>query len=340
MTLAQICENLRPWAECRIINKETERLSVIALTRCENTAALWLIQHDPSYLERVEDNEEQAPYASLSTNRERLLQQPGVRPHLLVDGLNAVQVGETKYRITGSTGIPIRSESWETVLLLADFLREGWNPGALLHANAETLFLSKYDLQGDFAALPPDNTIILTPNDKLDEVKFPCDYTLSFNNMETEPQSISPADGKTAWLLRLEWFDPWKHLEDTLSHYKSAKQFTPEELERHRRSIEETYANFCPRGMALPVVIYEAEQEVSMYFYERGWLNAPPKSNSAAFSVMGLFKGEDRVGPHGLPLHGAVLSELALDPRETKELSFGMAKWLCRRPQPALRLHE
>ncbi len=338
MTLAQICENLHPWDECRIINKEAAELSVIALTRCGKAAALWLIQHDPSYLERVEEAEERSPYSNLATNRERLLYQPGVSPYLPVDGLSAVQVGETKYHITGSTEIPVRSEDWETVLRLSDFLRAGWMPGALLHSNMETLFLSKYDLQGDFVALPSDDTIILMPQDKLDEVKFSCDYTLLFDT-ENELQPISPVNGKTAWLIRAEWFDPWKHLEDTLSHPQITKQFTPKELEQHRCRIEEEYAGFCPRGMALPVVIYEADQDVSLYFYERSWLNAPPKSNSSAFAVIGLFKGEKRVGPHGLPLHGVTLSELALNPRETKQLSFGMAKWICCRPQPALPLH-
>ena len=198
--------------------------------------------------------------------------------------------------------------------------------------------MSKYDLQGDFVTLPPDDTIILMPQDKFDEVKFSCDYTLLFD-MENGPQPISPVDGKTAWLIRVEWFDPWKHLEDTLSHPKITKQFTPKELEQHRSRLEEEYTDFCPHGMALPVVIYEADQDVSLYFYERSWLNAPPKSNSSAFAVMGLFKGENRIGPHGLPLHGVALSELALNPRETKQLSFGMAKWTCRRPQPALQLH-
>ena len=120
MTLAQICENLHPWDECRIINKEATELSAIALTRCGNAAALWLIQHDSSYLERVEETGERGSYASLATNRDRLLYQPGVSPHLLVDGLSAVQVGETKYRITGSSEIPVRSEDWETVLRLSD----------------------------------------------------------------------------------------------------------------------------------------------------------------------------------------------------------------------------
>ena len=88
MTLAQICENLHPWDECRIINKEATELSAIALTRCGNAAALWLIQHDSSYLERVEETGERGSYASLATNRDRLLYQPGVSPHLLVDGLS------------------------------------------------------------------------------------------------------------------------------------------------------------------------------------------------------------------------------------------------------------
>ncbi len=338
MTLAQICENLHPWDECRIVNKETKELSIVALTRYKKTATLWLIQHDPSYLERVTEAGEQTPSACPATNRERLLRRPGVNPHLPVNGLNTVRLGETEYHIAGSTEIPIRSEDWETVLTLADFLQAGWTPGALLHANTENLFLSKYDLRGDFATLPPDGTITLLPHDKLDEVKFSCNYTLLFDR-DKEPQSVSLADGKTAWILRMEWFDPWKHLEDVLSHPKITEQFTPKEIEQHRCLMEKEYVGFCPCGMAMPVVIYEADQDVSLYFYECSWLDAPPKSNSSVFAVMGLFKGEDRVGPHGLPLHGVVLSELALDPRETGELSLGMVKWTCRHPQPALRLH-
>jgi len=340
MTLEQIRSQLQAWDECRIINRTADngQLAAAALTRRGKTVTLWLVRHDETYLEMLNEAELQAihhSHVSHPTNRERLLNNnSALKSRIPIENLRAILLGKQEYPITSASQGQVHSDNLNIILAISELLREGWEPGEMAQINMESLFLSEHELRGEFEALPPEDTLTLLPNEIQDEEMIPIDCTLSFDTNNVQPHTLDIPNGKYAWIVGTEWFDPWKHLEETLSHPKIKEQFTAEELEQRRSEIEKCYSKFCPRGNAMPVVVYESEQDISLYFYDNCWLDKQSVMSGSTFAVLGLHKGEDRIGPHGLPLHAATLTELALDCKTTRKLSLGMMRLIRHYPQP------
>lgn len=344
MTLEEIRSVLQPWDESRALSQSFEadgtQFSIAALTRQGTQVTLWMVQLDAACEDELEEYEDDEPLAwdeaCPASNRDQLLERlDGALPDLPARNLNKIRLGGREYVIPRSQQWRAQEDQWETVLELSNLLRTGWEPGALGKVNVRQLFLSRYELQGSFDSLPLGKVQELHANDKLDEELLPADISLPVDS-PSQPQAVSLPEGKTAWIIRAEWFDPWKHLENTLSHPRTRARFTPEEIAEMRPALEADMEECCPRGQALPVVIYEAPEEVSLYFYEDSWLDKPapqPGGSSSAYGVVGLMKGHKRLGEHDLPLKAVTLMEAPLPPQDTPALSLSLMRWTCRRPQ-------
>ena len=85
------------------------------------------------------------------------------------------------------------------------------------------------------------------------------------------------------------------------------EQFSPEELARNKSQFEERFSKMCPKGMSYPVVEYECEEEISLQFYSKRWLEAEPIHNNSAMGF--LIKPDEPTGELGMKLKAAVIQE-------------------------------
>ena len=287
----------------------------------------------PTWQERKEAAEQldwEDPQPAPRTHREELFQREAVEAALPVENLEAVSFGSASYPLSGGQTGEVEQD-WEALLLLAALLRAGWDMGALADCPTEGMFLSRYDWREAFDAIPDtEGPLTLVPAQRDVSGLEAVDLTVPLG--DCDPISLELPDGPAVYVTGAALHDPWKQLEETFSHPKILAQFTPEELAKRRADLENLWTERCPRGMAYPVVCYEAEKDVSIQCYEGPWLDAPvprPKSGVQTGFTMILRtpREEQTYGPHGLPIKQTALSEMPVPLGRTEPIQIGAVRW-------------
>ena len=335
MLLGELKQFALPFDECRILNRQVRAgdcpVAAAAVTRRGHQVQLILLQYDPTWEERKEAAEQldwEDPQPAPRTHREELFQRPAVEAALPVESLEAVSFGGAAYPLSGGQTGEVEQD-WEALLLLAALLRAGWDPGALADCPTEGMFLSRYDWREAFAAIPDlEGPLTLMPGRRDISGLEAVDLTVPLG--DCSPISLDLPDGPAVTVTGASLHDPWKQLEETFSHPKILAQFTPEELARRRADLEKLWTERCPRGMAYPVVCYEAEEPVSIQCYAKAWLDAPLPStlHQDGFGVMLLAGRDERTsGPRGWPMKYAVLSEVPVPLESRDPIQVGAVRW-------------
>ena len=337
MLLGELRQYALPFDECRILNRQVQvgdcPVAAAAVTRRGSQVQLILLQYDPTWQERKEAAERldwEDPQPAPRTHREELFQREAVEAALPVENLEAVSFGSASYPLSGGQTGEVEQD-WEALLLLAALLRAGWDMGALADCPTEGMFLSRYDWREAFDAIPDaEGPLTLIPGDRYTSGLVSVDLALPLG--DGSPIALDLLDGPEVCVTGGFLFDPWRHLEETFSNPKLLTQFTPAELAEHRERLEREMAEHCPRGMAYPVVCYEAEKDVSIQCYEGSWLDAPvprPKSGVQTGFTMILRtpREEQTYGPHGLPIKQTALSEMPVPLGRTEPIQIGAVRW-------------
>lgn len=82
---------------------------------------------------------------------------------------------------------------------------------------------------------------------------------------------------------------------------------TSEEIAQTRLDCEEKLLEVCPRGMCFPVIEYECEDELSLQFYSRSFLDAKPLRRSSGMGF--IIRPDQPTGTLGLRLRAALIQE-------------------------------
>ena len=349
MLLGELRQYALQFDEVRLLNRQVRVgdrwVAAAALARRGEAVCLCLLQNDPTYRARREEAELldlSDPRPAPATHREQLFQRQGVEAELPVESLNTVTLGGASYEISGGETGGVVGQDWESLLLLSALLRAGWDVGGLADCDTEELFLARYDLRGAFSTLPDaEGPLTLIPGDRYTSGLVSVDLALPLG--DGSPIALDLLDGPEVCVTGGFLFDPWRHLEETFSNPKLLTQFTPAELAEHRERLEREMAEHCPRGMAYPVVCYEAEKDVSIQCYEGSWLDAPvprPKSGVQTGFTMILRtpREEQTYGPHGLPIKQTALSEMPVPLGRTEPIQIGAVRWHRREPAAPLTL--
>jgi len=99
------------------------------------------------------------------------------------------------------------------------------------------------------------------------------------------------------------WEETMKSFDDPLL----AEQFAASERNKHKADFERHFTAICPKDMCFLVIEYECEEDISLRFQSREWLNATIQDN---ISCMGfLIKPEKKTGILGLPLKTSIMAE-------------------------------
>ena len=346
MLLGELRQYALPFDECRILNRQVQvgdcPVAAAAVTRRGSQVQLILLQYDPTWQERKEAAERldwEDPQPAPRTHREELFQREAVEAALPVENLEAVSFGSASYPLSGGQTGEVEQD-WEALLLLAALLRAGWDMGALADCPTEGMFLSRYDWWEAFDAIPDtEGPLTLVPAQRDVSGLEAVDLTVPLG--DCDPISLELPDGPAVYVTGASLHDPWKQLEETFSHPKILAQFTPEELAKRRADLENLWTERCPRGMAYPVVCYEAEKDVSIQCYEGSWLDAPvprPESGICNGYAYILMDRDAPLGPHRLPVKQAVLPEVTAPLESTKPIQIGAVRWYKREARKPLTL--
>ncbi len=170
----------------------------------------------------------------------------------------------------------------EHAILLAEFIKAGWNCP-------------------DFADYNPDNiyilTCILSENEDMD---FSQKIILSFRpdskrHLAEIPlllqqgdinKEIELPDGRKVYIRKVSPFDLHKHTEEIFSHEKIINSFSPKELEEKKKEIDESNEKLCPKGQCFITVEYEAPENISIDIKTVKTLDSRISHSGGAFGII------------------------------------------------------
>lgn len=266
-------------------------------------------------------------YASMAESEEELFDAPGrpetnrmiMRVDRKIDAINPfhsvskVFIGEREFEVSSLAHGRLSKDDWEHVLLIAKFLDNGWQPNGIDYQNINMLFLASLKLEGDYTSIPPiksdpDLRFVMREHCVSHQVEKP--VTLVIGDKYPDKLIFHDAEtGEEHWMQinRVYLSDMWEEMDKVLDDPKLKEQMSPEQITKARSDFENMFSSFCPRGMYLPVVEYECEEDITLQFYSKAYLDAKPSNNGGCFGF--IVRPEKSRGILGYKLKASVLQE-------------------------------
>lgn len=321
----------------RVIGKAVEMNGamnhVMGLILSEGRLKLCVLQYDETFAERAEEAEIAAlnEYARPPrTNRERMQEDSSLSP---AEGLHSfcqtVWIAGRGYSCEGAEQTRCADNQWETLLLLARFLKSGWNPGQLKGVNLDNLWLATIDLAGEFQEMPEtgsDPELRFEFDEVYDDMAAEIPLTLSFEDGYTCHFGLEdPATGErhAVSIQKAYLYDVRGEMRKLMEDPASFGDLPPVEHARIRSDLESNLSKICPEGMCFPVVEYECAQHLSIGLSSSAWLDTEPNDNIPGMIFM--VQPEQNKGLSGLPLKTAVIMEPF--PPDTERIQAEVYKW-------------
>ena len=319
MNLQHLQELVNRVDEVKIIGRTAELMGVIyhviGLMRYEQRLQLFALRYDEKYAASVKEAEcLNTPYKRPESNREVWSVGPKNRWEDVFHAVRSVTIGDTQWTVKGSSGRRCRLQDWENAVILTEFLRNGWDPAGIGLQDIDSLFLTAIEFVEAYDAIPdfgenPKLLLQSAPTSTAGLVELPVTLTVGGDY----PEKLWFKDqttGETYWAqinsvyLHDIWSEMMKNFDDPLY----TERFTAEEIEKAKQDYERHCATVCPRGMCLPAVEYECEEDITLQFYSKAWLEAEPViSNSATGIIMATT--DQKLGVSGLKLKIALIQE-------------------------------
>lgn len=318
MNIKYLQDLLSRIGEVKVIGKYKEIGNVVCniagIVRYSSKLRLIILEYDEQYRQQVEEREiaelsdlTQAP----ETNRMMLKRRDEVtQPFRFIE---SVIMGDIKFDVIGSESRRISSQEGESILFLSELLRNGWNPEGIDYQNMDMLFLTSIELAGDFTKIPnfdkntqlrfimgwdTDTYLLEEPITLVVEGKY--NEKLWLNNKDTK-------EAHWAQINRVYLMDMWDEMEKTFSNPKLLEHMTKEEIPKAKKDFEEKFLQICPKGMCYPVVEYESEEDISLQFYTKQYLDSLPANNNGGIGF--IIRPEKSTGILGKKLKAAIIQE-------------------------------
>lgn len=289
---------------------------VMGLVRRGTDMRLMVLQYDERYPFSIEESE---PAESLDspgmpdTNRALLRSAGKSDPFIPFQSVPKVFIGDKAYDVQGTETRRLSKQDWEHLLLIVRFLNLGWRPNDVDDLSMDRLFLTGLKLEGAYSAIPdfgpdPELQVWMAPRRVTHQVEKPVTLTVGGHY----PEKIVFRDlsgGEEHWVQinRVYLLDVWEEMEKILADPVLQEQRTPAEIARARRECEQFLPEICPRGMCFPVVEYECEDDITLQFYAKSYLDAKPACGSRAMGF--IVRPQQPAGMLGLKLKAAVIQE-------------------------------
>lgn len=318
MNIKYLQEQLSRIDEVKIIGKAKEINGVIynvaALVRYGTDLRLIIIDYDEQYRQQIEDREmSESCEERHKPETNRILIKSREHDFKPLRTIKSVIIGSKEFEVSGSEGSGLSVQDGESIVLLTELLRCGWNPEGIDFQRIDNLYLTSVELKGEFSKISEieENPRLhfTMRNDSIAHiVEHPVKLTV--NGEYTEKLWLkSKKTGEENWVQinKVYLQDMWSEMEKTFSQPKLLERMTPEEIEKAKKDFEKHFIKICPKGMCFPIVEYECDESISLEFHSTKYLESQPVSNG---SSMGFIVSSDKkTGILGMKLKVAVIQE-------------------------------
>lgn len=129
----------------------------LGLIRQRETVSLVFLQYNAAYnelLETAQIFELNDGVQACATNRD-MLRKEQYAAHFpdAFEGSHTLFIGDASYTINITETGALRMQDWESLVLIAAFLCDGWQPESFLQLSYENLFFSRLELTGSYSTL-------------------------------------------------------------------------------------------------------------------------------------------------------------------------------------------
>lgn len=289
--------------------------NIMGLVRHGREMRLLMLQYDESFRQKIEQSEaEELPDAPVMPESNRMfLRGQTTEPKNPFRSVLKVFIGESEFKVDFTELRRLGAQDWEHLLLVARFLENGWQPDGIDHQDVDLLFLASLKLFGDYNSIPeigqdPQLRFVMGPYNVTFQVEKPVELVIGGRY----PDKLIFQDAVTGvehWvhINRVYLMDMWEEAERIFSASELREKMAPDEIDKARQDFEKRLAEICPRGMCFPVVEYECEEEISLQFHTRSYLDAKPVHRNSGMAI--LSRPEQPSGVLGFKLKASVIQE-------------------------------
>jgi len=290
--------------------------NVMGIVHHDMEMQLLILQYDESYQQRIEESEGAELFDAPNTpesNRMMLhidRKNDAIHPF---DSVSKVFIDGKEFQVYRSECRQLSTEDWEHILILTKFLNNGWQPNDIDYQNINMLFLTSLILEGEYLSIPalsqnPELRFIMGPRHVVHQVEKPITLVVG----EQYPDKLlfrDAATGSEHWaqINRVYLSDMWAEMDEVFSNPKFQEQMTSEEINQARLDFEKKFSEICPKGMCFPIIEYECEEDISLLFYSKSYLDAKPLHRSGTMGF--IVRPDQPTGILGLKLKAAVIQE-------------------------------
>ncbi|HOQ37897.1 MAG TPA: hypothetical protein PKW03_09195 [Acetivibrio sp.] len=319
MNIGYLREILPGIDEIKVIGKNANVdgviCNVMGIIRQGTQIRLLVLQYDESYQQSIEEREEAELFQDPDTPRTNrmALSERETQAKNPFDSILKVFIDEREFNVCTLECRRLNIHEWESILTIAEFLKNGWQPDEIDYQDIEMMFLSSLELEGDYTSIPvfdqnPRMRFVRGEYCVVHQVEKPITLVVGGKY----PDKLFFRDKNTGaqhWVQinRVYLLDMWEQMEKTLNDPKLQEHMTSEEINRARLDFEKRFSQICPRGMYFPVIEYECEEDISLQFYSQAYLDASPIERGTSIGF--ILTPDQPTGILGLKLKAAVIQE-------------------------------
>lgn len=162
------------------------------------------------------------------------------------------------------------------------------------------------------------------------ECKAGFDSSYAIKNTFYNPMTLKNC---VYYLQPLYLYDIWEEtrLMFEAEHFKN---FSKEQIEQMKKSSYDGLKEICPKGKKLAMLKYETDDNISLDFYSKEFLDAKvTRSNTASASVF-IFSPDEKIGPNGLKNKMCMIK--AVDEEELNEIDIELFSFTVTLPEFSL----
>ena len=246
-----------------------------------------------------------------------------------IEHIRKVLIGQTEFSVKQSQTSFIGYHDENCMKILDAFKKQGWKHTNIVDENLDKMAMNRYRLEGNISGLVIKQDDIIRFTKRPTSVSYLVEQPMRLHIGEGYPERMTFTSKELCeshWvhIHRVYLMDARAEMAGAFDNPEIKKQMTPNQIEKARLDFEKEFSNICPKGMLLPVVEYECEEDISLQFYTTDFLDSIPPKNS---NGMGFIVGADQPkGKHGYRLKAAIIQEPV--PADTKFIDAELFQYL------------
>ena len=304
MNIKYIQELLSRMDEIKIIGKTVEIDGVVCniagIVRYGQKLRLIILEYDEVYRQKIEEMELSEPceFRQKEANRSILKGRGRIETSNPFRTIKSICIDEIEFEINVTESRFLNYKDGESVLFLSELLRNGWNPEGIDYQSIDMLFLTSIEFAGCFDEIPEfDENFKLhfTMNKDSSSYLIEQPVTLIVNGQYPDKLWFkNEEDSEEHWtqINKVYLMDMWGEMEKSFSNPKLLENMTMEQIDEAKRNIEKNITEVCLKGMYYPVIEYESEEDISLEFHTKKFLDSKPvhHGNGSIGFILDLIK--------------------------------------------------